>query len=867
IDINVSGYYRIMFAYQTENNGTARGFIDDLCVQAPYAHHIDDDNNDLSANPLQIFQLDSTYISGDIFPSGETKIQYKVIDYYGNYTIAEFSINVSGGENIISGDAEVEENTIHLYTTTSGMSNYSWSISGGSKYNGNDQDSIYIIWNDPPSGSLTVEYDDGGDHVSSCPFSVNINEIDYGCFEYKRKLTINSSLVEDDLNSFPVLVYDTIPEFKHVTYGGHINHYNGYDISFSVDSNGTDILPHQLDYYNPSSGIYAVWVMFDTLDGDADTEFYMHYGNNNINRDISSDTIWSEDWVGVYHMGSDLKDYGRNNNTAINSGTEVTNGAIGLARDFERDENDNITITNASPFNFTTSMTITYWIYVESFPTAGGGTNDWMDIIIKGDNQNWRFVSNRNSENMYYAFNTGGEGYDTQSPASSFTEGNWYYVAGTWESQDDNTRSNNIKKLFINSNITTHDPDNTPLNSIDGIGVDIYDPTDPVIFGINNDAADTRSLDGILDEIRISNTYRSDAWLTTDYNTQNNAENFITFEEEKAGTVASSIGGQADIVEDDIFAREFVTGTLTDYIGSIQWQSSTDKATFTDVNEATDDNFSSKPLLEDTYFRALVSNRGCSKSSTIDSVNVIAGFITCEYNFRRELVIFPDSVSGTDNLENFPFLVEFNQDYMRDTSNGGDVMNSNGWDIIFADEDGITIIPHEVEYYDPIAGTYRTWVNIPELKATDTTYIYMYYGKEGVTEDPSTLSTWSSEYIGVWHLDNDYRDTTGTNHGTVTGSPSHTTGIVGNGIDFSGTGDYITIANESDFDIPTSGAISVSAWVRVDNWASGDQSLITKGTTAWELRRSTTTNNGAFLIDLADNYYLATGSDNITGWH
>ncbi len=872
IEINYSGFYKILFTYLTDADGSVRGYFDDVYIQAEYAHH-DENGSDIPTLPMQVFQLDSTFISGDIFPVGEIKIQYKVIDPYGNYTIEEFIVSVTGGENIISGETEVEENSIHLYTTTGGMSDYSWTIEGGIEYGGNDEDSIYVFWNTAGNGTISVEYNDGGTPVTSCELSVTIDEIEYGCFEYKRKLTIDHTLVEADLENFPVLIYDTISEFRHVSYGGHIAHYNGYDIAFSTDSNGINRIAHQLDCYDPVNGILAVWVLVPDLDGDVNTEFYMHYGNYDINHDISSDTLWSEDFVGVYHMGTDLKDYGQNNNTATNSGTEVINGRIGKARYFERDDNDHITIPNEPPFHFTTEMTITYWIYVESFPTAPGQTNDWMDIIIKGDNVNWRFVSNRNDSNLYYAFNTGGTGgpyyYDIASGYDSFQPGNWYYIAGTWNSYNDNNPATNVKRLYINTNVW-----NSPVYVNNSITDAAYN-RQPVIFGLNSDAADTRSLHGVLDEIRISNKYQTDSWIRTDFNTQSNPENFISFGPEKTGTVVSSVGGEVNILEDTIFAREYINGELSNYSGSIQWQWSVDNSDFEDIDGATEENLLSEPLLESTYFRALVSNRGCATSSTVDSVIVTAGFIDCEYNYRREIIVDPDSVSGTDDFENFPLLVEIEGDYMRwvgSDPDNGNVESEYGYDIIFTSDDGISIIPHEIDTFDGVYGLYRAWVKVPTLRATESTSVFMYYGKTGITQDPSSSLTWNSDYIGVWHFNDNFRDTVGVNHGTETGTISFDKGIISNGASFDGSGEYLTTpaSSESDFDIPTNGAISVSCWININSFSSADEDFISKGsaTPSWELRRLSTTNYGAFYIDLVGDYYLASGNIGINSeWH
>ena len=115
---------------------------------------------------------------------------------------------------------------------------------------------------------------------------------------------------------------------------------------------------------------------------------------------------------------------------------------------------------------------------------------------------------------------------------------------------------------------------------------------------------------------------------------------------------------------------------------------------------------------------------------------------------------------------------------LRDTSNGGNVEQADGGDILFTDSAG-TKLDHEIEKYDNTSGELIAWVEVPTVSYNTDTDIYLYCGNNtGVADQWNIAGTWdeggANNYKGVWHLDEDaegvgtvdlYQDSTSnTNH-------------------------------------------------------------------------------------------------------
>ena len=93
-------------------------------------------------------------------------------------------------------------------------------------------------------------------------------------------------------------------------------------------------------------------------------------------------------------------------------------------------------------------------------------------------------------------------------------------------------------------------------------------------------------------------------------------------------SVAGSISGATTVCS----GTNSTTLTLSGHTGTIQWQSSTDNVTFSNISGATSATYTATNLTATTYYRAAVTNSPCSTATTFDSA---------------EITVSPTSVAGT----------------------------------------------------------------------------------------------------------------------------------------------------------------------------------------------------------------------------
>jgi hypothetical protein len=192
----------------------------------------------------------------------------------------------------------------------------------------------------------------------------------------------------------------------------------------------------------------------------------------------------------------------------------------------------------------------------------------------------------------------------------------------------------------------------------------------------------------------------------------------------------------------------------------------------------------------------------------------------CAYKYRKRITFDPALVSGSSDLVNFPALINITSDNdLRTVANSGHVEQTNGYDIIFTADDGVTKLDHQLERYTNTTGELVAWVRIPNLSTTYSTTIYMYYGNTAISADQSVNTTWASAYKGVWHLNNNvFTDgTSNGNNGTNSGSTNTTTAKIAGGRVFGGAdGNYLQVGLSGMSS--GSGNGSVSLWGRITTY-------------------------------------------------
>jgi biopolymer transport protein ExbB len=184
--------------------------------------------------------------------------------------------------------------------------------------------------------------------------------------------------------------------------------------------------------------------------------------------------------------------------------------------------------------------------------------------------------------------------------------------------------------------------------------------------------------------------------------------------------------------------------------------------------------------------------------------------------YAQRVRIQLDNAGRDDALEDFPVLVELDHAAVAPGS-------ADGADIRFVDDDGVTVLDHEIERWDP-AGRSVIWVRVPRVEP-GADFIYMYFDNPAAAEGQNPTRVWSADYLGVYHLsdslvDGVIHDSSGSaRHGMAKPGlhhPEHQVpGWIGGGIAFDGTSNsFIKVLEASPFDVGIDQARTMSAWFR-----------------------------------------------------
>ena len=185
------------------------------------------------------------------------------------------------------------------------------------------------------------------------------------------------------------------------------------------------------------------------------------------------------------------------------------------------------------------------------------------------------------------------------------------------------------------------------------------------------------------------------------------------------------------------------------------------------------------------YVNATVfgSGKWTNRTYHFTTIHEPAAWWNDTWSYRREIVIDHSQVAAT--LMNFPVLINIPSD-----SSLAAYAQDDGDDLVFISYDG-TKLHHEIELFNGSTGQLVAWVNITSLSSSLDTVLYLYYKNPTVANQQNPAGAWSKDYHGVWHLNDNFLDSTmynndGTNYGS-----NDTTGWIGDARSFDGN-DYIT---------------------------------------------------------------------------
>ncbi len=182
----------------------------------------------------------------------------------------------------------------------------------------------------------------------------------------------------------------------------------------------------------------------------------------------------------------------------------------------------------------------------------------------------------------------------------------------------------------------------------------------------------------------------------------------------------------------------------------------------------------------------------------------------------------PISINGAQvpsAQTDFPVLVSVTDARFKDVAHSGHVNRSDGFDIRpYTDVSlGTPIVGYELERYTPTTGEVVMWVKVQNLQSS-TTPIVLGYGDTSITTDGSSATTWSNNFISVYHLKDgttlSVADSVGVNNGT-NHSATATAGKIDGGAAFAAAStQYIGLGTG----VANSGVLTVSAWVNATSF-------------------------------------------------
>lgn len=322
------------------------------------------------------------------------------------------------------------------------------------------------------------------------------------------EMTIQSSQVIDDLTDFPVYV-----DLAHLgsLFFSAINN-DGGDIRVTT-SDGITEVAREVVTASTTALTGELHFLAPSISSTVDTTFYIYYGNNSAN-DYASTTqygannVWTNNYDAVYHMQEDpggsvpqMLDSTRNGHNGEALGMTISNqtaGQIGFAVSHE-DSADRVRGSGFSDLGTVNSdYALSLWFNADVGETDG----NLLQVSSGSDGTGWCLpmlaLNGDSVQSISWA-----PGQSTALGTTSVTQGQWHQVYHTWS-------SSNGLSVYLDGN----EDNNTAQANFSASGASNYIHTgySPGICG-----GDEGSFAGDIDEVRISTTTRTTAWINAEY--------------------------------------------------------------------------------------------------------------------------------------------------------------------------------------------------------------------------------------------------------------------------------------------------------------------------------------------------------------
>ena len=337
-------------------------------------------------------------------------------------------------------------------------------------------------------------------------------------WDQRVKISIDHNDIDSDLHNFPILIYLSSSSGR-----------NNEDVSFVFDevgsnsskiavttSDGTTQCYVEIEKWDDVNEQAWLWVKVPTIKNATDTDLYLYYDADHVDNtayvgntnSTPSENVWDSHFKLVSHMkddpdASNVRDSTSNNNDGAKKAANnpmQADGKIGEAQDFS---DDHVNCGTSSSLNIQHTLTIEAWVNPNSLSAVhqnsivDRGSSYWFLILI-GDT---------------LAFLRYKGGFAVFSTIATIPTGTFTHVAVTY-----NNSALDEVKLYINGQLSREGSMNGPIDS----------SASAVLIG--DRGSGVHPFDGIIDEVRIADVVRSNAWIKASHESER--DDLLDFGEE-----------------------------------------------------------------------------------------------------------------------------------------------------------------------------------------------------------------------------------------------------------------------------------------------------------------------------------------------
>jgi len=330
---------------------------------------------------------------------------------------------------------------------------------------------------------------------------------------FRMAILIDHTYVTGGFTQFPVLVSTTQLDLANDAQP------SGNDLLFT-QSDGVTRLRHEIEAYDSTTGRLVAWVAVQDLSSTVDTLIYLYYGNPGVTSQQNPPLVWDASYQGVWHLTEPALDETHltqhtdstvHGHHGTQSGNSASPGKIGGAQAFDGVDDQ---IDVAQPDGFAlgdADCTISAWIKTAS--------DSDMGIVIKSP------TDSHQPNDKLFGVNHGGDelGHDEGwvgyiGSTTTVTDDLWHHVA--WVQTQSVLPDEDEWRLYVDGALVSGPV--TFVTDSDNAGHTLR------IGGRCPGSYFSSFWNGSIDEVRISSSPRSDAWIATSYANQSSPHTFLT---------------------------------------------------------------------------------------------------------------------------------------------------------------------------------------------------------------------------------------------------------------------------------------------------------------------------------------------------